>query len=63
MDIIPPPPPPPEFFELCGQLLRYCEKINPRRVGSDKSVCKRKQYRYLIPLNQTLTGGIIHDKV
>ena len=26
------PPPPPEFFEICGQLLRYCEKINPQRI-------------------------------
>ena len=25
-------PPPPEFFEICGQLLRYCEKINPQRI-------------------------------
>ena len=24
--------PPPEFFEICGQLLRYCEKINPQRI-------------------------------
>ena len=31
------PPPPPEFFDS-GQLLRYCEKINPQRIRTDKDV-------------------------
>ena len=26
------PPPPPNFLQICGQLLRYCEKINPQRI-------------------------------
>ena len=26
------PPPPRIFCEICGQLLRYCEKINPQRI-------------------------------
>ena len=35
MDILPPPP--PEFFDS-GQLLRYCEKINPQRIRTAKDV-------------------------
>ena len=35
--------PPPDFFEICGQLLRYCEKINPQRIKDTPPVnfCSR----------------------